>query len=300
MKVLVIGATGMLGFAVHRYLHDAGVDVTGTARAGVEANDGTRRGLRYVGPVCVEMVESWKSIIDTLRPDVVINAAGVIKQREASKSLDGVVAVNAVFPRRLSTLAAASDFRLIHFSTDCVFSGTRGMYTEAELPDATDAYGISKFLGEVVAPGCLTIRTSIIGRGSGGNASLVDWFLGRSGRVRGFRRAIFSGLPVNEIARFIAEKVLPRGPSLSGLFHLSSAPIDKYSLLGLVRSQWARQDIILEPDDSVVIDRSLDSSKLRKRLHYEPPCWPELVRNMHDFYSSLAQGRTTQAQTTEV
>ena len=172
--------------------------------------------------------------------------------------------------------------RLVHVSTDCVFTGRQGGYRESDVPDALDLYGRSKLLGEVDAPNAVTLRTSIIGPELGGGAQgLVGWFLAQRGRVKGFTRAVFSGLPTLELARVIEQHVLPR-PELRGTWHVSTAPIDKHALLQLVKQAWGR-DTEIEPDAQLVIDRSLDSSRFRAATGYTPAPWPQLVAEMKAF-----------------
>ena len=285
MRVIVFGASGMLGFALHRVLHDRQHDVAGTVRGAPPVSPWCT-GLRYTTGVHAEDIDSVRKAVRDHRADVVINAAGVIKQI-TDATAEQLNAINAVFPRRLALWARRDGFNVIHFSTDCVFAGTRGAYDETDVPDAMDSYGVSKFLGEAHGPGQLVLRTSIIGRGLQPNPSLIDWLLAQSGSVRGYAHAIFSGLPVNSIASLIADRLLPRVPPLEGLYHLSAAPIAKLKLLQLLRDAWGRRDLQIEPDDSVRIDRSLDSSRLRKCLGWTPEDWPVLVAEMRDFYGNL-------------
>jgi dTDP-4-dehydrorhamnose reductase len=178
-------------------------------------------------------------------------------------------------------LATASKSKVIHISTDCVFSGANGFYSENDVPDALDLYGISKLHGEIDYLNTLTIRTSIIGHELSSNLSLVDWFLAQEGAVKGYKNAIFSGLPNIEIARVILDYVIPKS-NLSGLIHLSANPISKYDLLMLISEQY-RKSITIIPDFELVIDRSLNSDKFRNITGYIPPNWPDLIRSMHDF-----------------
>ena len=172
--------------------------------------------------------------------------------------------------------------RFIHMSTDCVFSGRDGLYRESDFADADDLYGRSKYLGEVDYPNAITLRTSIIGHELGGGArSLVGWFLAQDGSVQGYSKAIFSGLPTVELARVIKDYVLPR-PEMNGLWHVSAEPIDKLELLRLVAKAYGKQ-IEIRPDDSVRIDRSLNSDRFRAETGFEPLPWPELVRSMCNF-----------------
>lgn len=284
MSVLVLGAGGMLGFALHRVLADRGFAVTGTVR-GVSPRHPWTTGLSYVEGVDVRDMGAVLAAVRASGAEAVINAAGVIKQVAGGKDAGLLYPVNAAVPRRLQAHLAPMGVRLVHFSTDCVFSGERGGYTETDVPDADDDYGLSKYLGEPAGEGCLVLRTSIIGLGLQPNGSLIDWFLGQTGEVGAYARAVFSGLPVNAIGDLLADRLLKCG--LEGLWHLSAEPIDKASLLALVRECWSRPDIALRPDGSVVIDRSLDSSRLRAMLGWTPPSWPELVAGMHAFYGKL-------------
>lgn len=218
---------------------------------------------------------------DAARPDVVFNAVGVVKQLPGAEDPIVGIGVNAMLPHRLAALCGTRGARLIHLSTDCVFSGSRGCYTEADPSDATDLYGRSKLLGEVSAPHALTVRTSMIGRELSTRHGLVEWFLSqRGGRVKGFRRAVFSGFTTNELAKILAH-IAETQRTLSGLWHVSADPINKYDLLNLVNDAFATK-VDIAPDDSFNCDRSLDSTRFREATGYVPPAWPELIRQMRD------------------
>lgn len=292
-KILVIGANGMLGFALHRILADRGHDVVGTVRGAAPPDGRWTRGLRYRCAVDVEVLDTVRRTIAETRASVVINAAGVIKQVAAASDASALYRINAAFPRRLALAAAEDGFRLIHFSTDCVFAGTRGGYRESDVPDAQDAYGLSKFLGEPAGPETLTLRTSIIGRGIVANGSLVDWYLAQRGTVRGYSRAIFSGLPVDAVARFVDAHVLPNLPRLTGLYHLAAEPVDKARLLSLVGAAWGAGAATVVPDDGFAIDRSLDATRLLGVVPHTIPDWPRLIADMHSFYAALAANQST-------
>jgi dTDP-4-dehydrorhamnose reductase len=283
-RVLVLGASGMLGNAVLRlFAGSEGFDARGTVRSSASARllPQELRGRLEAG-VDVENPDSLAGVLARVRPQVVINCVGVVKQLAEADDPLAAIPINALLPHRLARLCAVADARLVHVSTDCVFSGTRGMYTEADFPDANDLYGRSKYLGEVDYPHAVTVRTSIIGHELAGAHGLVGWFLSQSGPVRGFRRAVFSGLPTVELARVIRDHVLPR-PELRGVHHVSAEPINKYELLKLVAEAYGKS-IEIQPDDRLVIDRSLDSRRLRELTGYAPRSWPELVRSMHEFH----------------
>jgi dTDP-4-dehydrorhamnose reductase len=211
--------------------------------------------------------------------DVVVNAVGVIKQAPDVEDRKRTVELNALLPHQLAAECAANGSRLVHVSTDCVFSGRRGGYREADVPDPVDFYGRSKLLGEVEAP-ALTLRTSIVGHETQRHASLVDWFLRQSGTVRGFVHAMYSGITTHEFATMLAEIVLPR-PELTGLYHVAAEPISKADLLALVAQQYGWSGAI-EPFADFRIDRSLDARRFATATGYLPPSWPDMVRRMHD------------------
>jgi dTDP-4-dehydrorhamnose reductase len=282
MKVLVLGASGMLGNAALRVLSadPFSHDVFGTVRS--------RSCVRYfpehlaarlIDGVDVLDDHALVKVIAKVRPDAVINCVGVIKQQGSSKDPQATLPLNAIFPHRLAGICDLAGARLVHISTDCVFSGATGCYREEDVADARDLYGLSKYLGEIDYPNAVTLRTSIIGHELGTSLSLVDWFLSQAGPVDGYRKAIFSGLPTNELARVIGAHVL-NDRSLSGLYHVSADPIAKYNLLKLVGEIYAH-NIELRPSDALVIDRSLDSTKFREKTGYRPAAWPELIRVMH-------------------
>lgn len=191
------------------------------------------------------------------------------------------IPINSLLPDRLARPCSAAGARSVHMSTDWVFRGDKGMYTEHDAPDANDLYGRSKLLGEVDYPNAVTHRTSILGRELDRHQSLVGWFLNQQGEAKGYARAIFSGLPTVEIARALRYHVIPR-EDLRGVWHVSAEPIDKYSLLNLVAENYGK-GIALRPDGSLRIDRSLDSTRFRQVTGSNPKPWPELVELMRNF-----------------
>lgn len=281
-KVLILGATGMLG-------HSLFYDLSRRDNIAVHATTRSRTGLshwffqesqeRIHTPVDADDFVSVVRVLEKVRPEVVINCIGVIKQLAAARDPIACISINALFPHRLAKECAQIGARLIHFSTDCVFSGKKGGYVESDFPDCEDLYGRSKLLGEVDYPHAVTLRTSIIGHELNSSISLIGWFLAQQGRVKGFSKAIYCGFPTVEMARIIAERVIPR-PELRGLYHVSSAPISKYDLLCLVQERYAKT-IEIEPYDGFVCDRSLDSSRFRAATGYVPPTWEEMVARMH-------------------
>jgi dTDP-4-dehydrorhamnose reductase len=186
-----------------------------------------------------------------------------------------------MLPHRLAQICALAGARLIHFSTDCVFSGARGNYIETDPLDATDLYGQSKYIGEVAYPHTLTLRTSFIGHELETSNELIEWFLMQEGPIKGFTGAIYTGLPTVTLAGLVRDVDLPR-PDLSGIYHVASAPISKYDLLSLVAKVY-RKTIDIVPDDKVRIDRSLNGTKFKEATGYVAPPWPSLIEAMHEY-----------------
>lgn len=281
MKTLILGGNGMLGHKVYQVLRQTTTPVV-TVRGA--------RGALYQFPGLFEPdhvrdrvdLHSWDTIRETVTqvaPDVVINCVGIVKQLPAAHDPIASIEVNALLPHRLAAVCAEQGARLIHVSTDCVFSGRRGMYTEEDVPDPVDLYGRSKLLGEVAAAGCLTLRTSIIGRELSSSNGLVEWFLSAPGpAVRGYANAIFSGVPTLTLARAIAN-VIHRQPNLSGLYQVSAAPINKFDLLHLLREAYERP-VEITPYPDVRLDRSLDSTRFREATGFDPAPWPALIAEM--------------------
>jgi len=235
---------------------------------------------RVLGGVEVTNFDSVVRALADAKPHAVINCIGIIKQLQAAKDPIISLTVNSLFPHRLANLCRASGIRLIHISTDCVFSGRKGGYVEADLSDAEDLYGRTKFLGEVDAPGCLTLRTSIIGRELKTKSGLIDWFLSnRGGRVRGYQKAVYTGFTSIALANIIAG-VLENHPHLSGLLQVSSDPITKFDLLTLVNETYSL-NIQIEPEREIVCDRSLDCSRFRQATGFAPATWVEMITEMY-------------------
>ena len=291
MRVLVLGVSGMLGSAVFREFEGDGKnEVWGLMR--------DEAFLPYFSPaqqrrivIGVDVLDeaALSSTFERVSPDVVINCVGLIKQKEHADDPLAVLPINAMLPHRLVSICAPGKARLVHISTDCVFSGRKGMYTEDDLSDAEDLYGKSKHIGELHSFGhAITLRTSIVGRELNSSRALVDWFLAQQGEVQGFRRSIFSGMTAIELARVIRDVVLPH-TELHGLYHVSSEPISKLELLKLIATHYGKA-IVVQPDDSLVIDRSLDSTRFRQATGYRAPSWESMVRVMHEAENKVSKG----------
>lgn len=284
-RVLVLGASGMLGSAMVRWFDQfSDYDVFGSVRGlGSVRNLQEKLGnAQFVPNVDVESIDSLTRLFAEVQPNVVINCIGIVKQLIEADDPLVAIPINSLLPHRLARLAEVAGARLVHISTDCVFSGRKGNYLETDNPDAYDIYGRSKLLGEVDYPNAITLRTSIIGHELGGARSLIDWFLSQEKEIKGYKNAVFSGFPTVEIARIIHEFVIPN-PQLHGLYHLSAEPINKFDLLTIVSKVYGKK-IDIQPDETLVIDRSLNSDRFRSSTGFTPDPWLELIKNMHAFH----------------
>ncbi len=292
MKILILGATGMLG---HRLVADLGQGfaVTGVLRGDARAwaEHPALRGRRLLSGLDAMRPESIAPLLDAERPDVVINCIGIIKQLAQAKDPVPCITLNALLPQRLAELCQERGLRLVHFSTDCVFSGAGGPYFEDGFPDARDLYGRTKLLGEVEGQGCLTLRTSIIGHELRGGASLIEWFLAqRGGQAKGFARALYTGLTTNAIGAVVA-RVIEDFPAIEGLFHVAAAPIDKFTLLSKVNKAYGL-GISLERDEAFFCDRRLDGSRFLAATGIVVPEWDVMIETMRARHESEKAGRS--------
>ena len=230
--------------------------------------------------------DSLVNVLNRIQPEVVINCIGLIKQFSDANDPLSALPINALFPHQLANLCDLAKARLIHISTDCVFNGRKGMYIEDDISDAEDLYGKSKYIGELHnLPHAITLRTSIIGHELSSNASLVNWFLSQTGTVKGYKKAIFSGLTTLELANVIQDWVIPNA-NLHGLYHVSVDPIDKYTLLNFIAEIYGKK-IEIRADDTVKIDRSLDSTRFKLATGYQPPPWRQLIEKMHQLHEGM-------------
>ena len=280
MRLLVLGGSGMLGHKLVQ-LFNPRFETFATLRgpSGEYARFGIYDESRTLGGVVAEKFETVAGAIASVRPDVVINCIGVVKQDAAAKDPITSIMVNSLFPHRVAEVCHQSKTRFIHLSTDCVFSGRKGNYAESDETDAQDLYGRTKLLGEVAGEGSLTIRTSMIGRELHGAHGLLEWFLSQKGdQVRGFKRAVFSGLTTNSLAGVIAN-VVEQHPELRGIWHVAGQPINKFDLLSLVREGYGL-DVEIELDETFVCDRSLDGSRFCDATGFKAPTWQQLIQEM--------------------
>ncbi len=283
MNILIIGANGMIGHYLFSYLSlKKNHQIYGLVRD-QSFFKWQKKFINNNNIVQAEILksESFKKIIYDLRPEVVINCAGIVKQNPLIKNLPLTIELNSLFPQNLNLICKKIGARLIQFSTDCVFSGYKGNYTEYDYPDANDIYGRSKLLGEINDKNCLTIRTSFIGHELVNKWGLLSWFLYQKKVVKGFKNVIYSGITTLEIAKIINNFILPNN-SLNGLYHISSRPIDKFSLLQMINKIYEK-NIYIEPDYSVKSNKTLNSSKFKNETGYKPIEWEDALMDLKNY-----------------
>jgi dTDP-4-dehydrorhamnose reductase len=280
-KVLILGASGLIGSGLFQHLStQAGLQVVGTVRSKNLIECFPKR-LRKNLLSGVDVMEGVKTLnlISRLHPNILINCVGLTKHLPVGNDPLAAIPLNAYLPHYLAAHCKKEGVRLIHISSDCVFSGAKGGYRESDIPDATDIYGKSKALGEVDDGRALTLRTSTIGHELASAHGLLNWFLSQADQCYGFKKAVFSGVPTVELARIISDFVIP-SPNLVGLYHVAGKRISKYSLLEMIASEYDK-NIKIIPDNRFIIDRSLDGRKFSKAVGYKPPSWPKLIKMMH-------------------
>lgn len=287
MRVLILGISGMLGNAMFRFFcTQQKHEVWGTVR--------NKSSLRFFDPRLHQYIindidvlnhDMLVKLLQRIKPDYVINCIGLVKQLVDVDDPLITLPINAMFPHQLARLCALCNARVLQMSTDCVFSGYQGAYTESDTSDAEDLYGKSKWIGEIQYPHTVTLRTSIIGHEIQSQHSLVDWFLAQHGSCKGFTKAIFSGFPTIVLAQIIHDFIIEH-PEMYGIYHVAANAINKYDLLTLVAQQYQKMIEII-PEESVCIDRSLDASRFNQLIGYTPLDWPTLIETMHNDYLTL-------------
>lgn len=277
MKVLVLGGNGMIGhylLAGLRPQHDvkASFKQAWSAYGDLQEFDAKNAFTKCN----VRDFQHVDKIVREFTPDAVINATGITKQLVDDKGPEIAIDVNALFPHRLASLCETHSCRLIQFSSDCIFSGAKGSYSETDNSDAKDTYGRTKFLGEVDASHVVTLRKSTIGLELAGAHGLIEWFLAQTGEIKGFSNAIYSGLITAELVRVI-KLILLDAPSLSGIWNVASTPISKYDLLIQLQEEIQKKDVVITRDETFFCDRSLDGSRFEKATGYHPPNWADMI-----------------------
>ncbi|MFN2300107.1 MAG: dTDP-4-dehydrorhamnose reductase family protein [Anaerolineales bacterium] len=275
MRILIMGGNGMLGHQLCRLLTGK-MEVWATFHAPPAEFDHLPAERRIAG-LSVEDTARVREVLDSVKPGAVVNAVGIVKQRDEAKQAVPSIRVNALFPHQLAELCGERGIRVVQISTDCVFSGRRGLYSEDDIPDPVDLYGRTKLLGELNRPDCLTLRTSIIGWQLNAFTGLLSWFARQRGkRIRGYRKAIYSGVSTSVLSGLIGD-IIEHHPSLYGLYHAAGAPINKFDLLVRLREALGWNDVIIDPEDEFACDRSLNGERFSRETGWHAPDWDAMI-----------------------
>ena len=283
IKILILGSTGLIGSTLLKYFSKKN---NFKCYGGIQKKSDTIK-LKNIKNIKLYKINYKKKrdiikVFNQIKPDLIINCIGVTKQLVQKKKISEILRVNSVLPHYFAQIVnLQKKIRLIHFSTDCVFSGTKGKYRETDLPDAQDIYGRSKLLGELSYPNTLTLRTSCIGHELQTKYGLLNWFLDQKKSVKGYKNAIFSGLTSLEIAKVLYKFIIPN-KNLEGLYHLSGKKISKYDLLNLIKKVY-KKDIKININKNVKINRSLNSNSLQQITGYKPSGWNKIIKEMFEF-----------------
>jgi len=281
ISILVVGATGLIGSTLFMRLSlNSNYNVFGSIR---NSNDKSyfpfKLANKLIANAEASNYQKWSLIFEKVKPDIVINCLGITKHLQEGDDPLITIPINSYFPHYLNSICEKNHSRLIHISSDCVFSGAGGNYLESDIPDAQDLYGRSKALGEVSQGSAITLRTSTIGHELHSSFGLLDWFLAQSHSCQGFKNAYFSGVTTQELSRIIENYVIP-DQGLQGLYHVGAAKISKFKLLSQIAHEYDKKIEII-PNYEFKIDRSLNSDRFCEATGYQPPAWSKLIREMH-------------------
>ena len=297
MKILVLGGSGMLGhkmFQVASEHYETYVSFRENGkRWSIHPAFSGIAGSHVLSGVNALRFETVMRVLNFAKPDVVINCIGFIKQRDDPNPDSTAIQLNALFPHQLADVCQVNGVRLIHFSTDCVFSGARGHYVERDPPDPVDLYGRTKLLGELGRPGCLTVRTSIVGWELKHSTGLLQWFRSRRGHtIQGFRNAIYTGLSARVLSELILD-VIGKWTTMSGIYHVASKPISKYDLLVRMRDILGWRDLPIEPNESFRCDRSLIAARFEAETGWKAPEWDLMTHDLAEEQPIYEEWRRT-------
>ncbi|MDI6688249.1 MAG: SDR family oxidoreductase [Desulfobacterales bacterium] len=277
MRILILGGTGMLGHTLWQHFSLRFPDTYTTIRQSRTAYEQYElfTGDKVIDSVDVIDFQTLTGIMKCIKPDFILNCIGITKRRKEADMPVYAIALNSLLPHKLAEWGRNNSAKIVNFSTDCVFDGKQGNYTEESPTNAVDLYGKTKALGEIQGENSLTLRSSFIGVELHAGTELLEWFLSQTGVVKGFKNVIYSGLTTFELSR-IVEKILVEHPDAFGLYHVSSDPISKFDLLTLIKEKM-HLNVEIIPDETVRCNRSLDSTKFRKEFNYTPPTWEVMV-----------------------
>ena len=282
-RIAVLGGTGMAGHVAVAFLDEKGYDVSYMSKSAPDTGKSKAIDVTDIPALC-----AW---LDSIEPDIIYNCIGVL-QKESEARPDIAILLNSYMPRFLEHRYRGTSVKIIHLSTDCVFSGKRGGYSETDLADGEIIYDRTKYLGEITNNKDLTFRMSIIGPDCNKDGSgLFNWFMNQKGTIRGYKKAIWNGVTTIELARAVDAAIQQ---NLYGLYHLvPNCSIDKYNLLLLIKDVFNRTDIEIEPYNDFVSDKTLRNNRTDFDFNVLPyseqikemKAWIDKHRYFYSYYS---------------
>ena len=284
MKILILGGSGMVGHRLAKKLSNQyEIFSLLRKRPDLDSNQFFEKVLPKNQCIFIDDINEYENLNNTVKkisPDIIINCIGVIKQRDKVENVLNMRRINSLLPHVLNQICNKNKIKLIHLSTDCVFSGTKGNYQESDNPDPIDEYGKSKLLGEIKKGNALTIRTSFIGPELFNKKSLFEWVKSqKNGEIDGFENAIYSGLTTLAFSEII-ENIIDKHQNLNGIWHISSNPISKFDLIEMINQKFNLK-IKINRNSSFRCDRSLNSSKFQEETKIQIPSWRAMIDNLY-------------------
>lgn len=282
MRFLVLGKTGMLGRELFQQLQNHSnedIEVFGTIRNVDKDSEMLRKNSRVINNFNVLSDAGLLNLLDDIKPNVILNCIGIVKQFGSEYPAKDYYYINSIVPRIIDHWCRLNSSIQITFSTDCVFSGNTGHYDLTDSPDATDVYGLSKALGEVLDSSTITVRTSIVGLEANSQRGLLEWFLDQPNKtnVTGYRKVWYSGLSTTYLAETIINESFWK--YRNGLVQIGGPRINKYDLLKIFKEIFCK-DISVIPADEPILDRSFHSKKFYREIGQEQPAWKYLISHL--------------------
>lgn len=279
--ILILGSSGMLGSTIIRYLSkNSNFYLYGVSRSKLNMI-----GKTYNKNIIIKDLnrKSIELIIRKTKPEFIINCIGLINHKISKNNIEEAIYLNSMLPHILANECIKFNITLIHFSTDCVFNGSKGNYKETDYSDCYDFYGKTKFIGEPNNNKTIVIRTSIIGHELNSKFGLLEWFLNKKQFVKGYKNFFFSGFPTVEIAEILHNYILKKKTIKSGLYHLGSRKISKFNLLKIIKKIYNKKDIVVNPCYKPIVNKTLNSEYFKKKTNYSCPPWKDLIKKMYKF-----------------
>ena len=282
MKILILGGDGMIGHKMAQVLSNFNHEITVSIR---EQRELTKQ--CFSSQVKVFLIDFLKenvvTFLNRVKPDVIINAIGITIRRGVNEHVSDAIYINSYFPHQLANWAGIHNKRLIHFSTDCVFSGFEGSYSEDATPNASDYYGKTKGLGEVLSKNALTLRSSMIGPELFNKTELFEWVINsKEKEINGFSRVIYSGVTTVYMARLVVD-LIENHKDFNGIYNMASNPISKFELLSLINDNFDL-GLVINKDQNIISNKTLDASKIENELGIKSPSWNELIIDLKKDY----------------